>query len=38
MGKVFILPETTQNPITLMGKRAGICWNADTTDDKRNFK
>ena len=26
MGQVIILEETTKYPITLMGRRAGICW------------
>ena len=34
---ITILEETTKNPITLMGKRAGICYNADISDDKKNF-
>lgn len=38
MGKVTVLEETTKNPITLMGKRAGICWGADIKDDKKNYK
>lgn len=38
MGKITILPETTKNPITLMGQRSGICWNADITDDNKNYK
>ena len=38
MGIVTILPETTKNPITLMGKRAGYCWGADTTKDDFNYK
>lgn len=38
MGKVIILDETTKNPITLIGKRAGICWNADIMDDEKNYK
>ena len=37
MGKVIILPETTKKPITLIGKRAGICWGADIADDEKNF-
>lgn len=36
--KVIILEETTKKPITLIGKRAGICWGADITDDKKNYK
>jgi thymidylate synthase (FAD) len=36
--KVIILPETTKKPITLMGKRAGICWGADIEDDEKNYK
>lgn len=38
MGTVTILEETTKNPITLIGKRAGICWGADITDDEKNYK
>lgn len=38
LGKVIILDETTKNPITLIGKRAGICWNADIMDDEKNYK
>lgn len=38
MGKIIILEETTKNPITLMGKRAGVCWGADITDDIKNYK
>ena len=36
--KVIILPETTKNPISLIGERAGICWGADTTDNEKNYK
>ena len=38
MGTITILPETTQHPISLIGKRAGICWGADISDDKKNYK
>lgn len=38
MGRVVILPETTKNPITLIGSRAGICWGSDTGDQERNYK
>lgn len=38
MGTVTILPETTRNPITLIGERAGVCCGADTTDASKNFK
>lgn len=38
MGSIMILPETTKNPITLMGRRAGCCWNANITDDRKNYK
>lgn len=38
MGKVTILPETTKDPISLMGRRAGICWGADITDSVKNYK
>lgn len=38
MGKVTILPETTKNPISLIGERAGVCWGADTSDAAKNYK
>ena len=38
MGTVTILPETTKTPITLIGKCAGVCWGADTSDDEKNYK
>lgn len=38
MGTTTILPETTKNPISLIGERAGICWGADTSDKEKNYK
>ena len=38
MGTVTILEETTKNPITLIGRRAGVCWGADISDDEKNYK
>lgn len=38
MGTVTILPETITDPISLMGRRAGICWGADITDAEKNYK
>ena len=38
MGKITILEETTRNPISLMGKRAGVCWGADVTNEEKNYK
>lgn len=38
MGQVIILPETTKQPITLIGERAGICWGADTSDPEKNYQ
>lgn len=38
MGKIIILPETTKNPISLIGERAGVCWGADITNAERNYK
>lgn len=38
MGKVIIQTEyTTKYPITMIGKEAGICWGADTSDDDKNY-
>lgn len=38
MGTVTILPETTKDPISLMGRRAGICWGADISNPEKNYK
>ncbi len=38
MGEILILPETTRKPITLIGRRAGICYNSDVSDDTKNYK
>lgn len=38
MGKIILLPETTKNPISLIGERAGICWGADITNQEKNYK
>ena len=38
MGTVIILPETTKNPITLIGERAGVCYGSDITDKKKCYK
>lgn len=35
MGRITILPETTINPITLIGKRARVCYGADILDDEK---
>ena len=38
MGNIIILEETTKYPITLIGKRAGVCWGADIADNNRNYQ
>ena len=38
MGMIEIWEETTKNPISLIGKAAGTCWGADTTDSNKNYK
>ena len=38
MGTITILPGTTKDPITKIGRMAGVCWGADTTDDVANYK
>lgn len=38
MSQVIIQPETTKNPLTLIGKEAGYCWGSETTDDSKNRK
>ena len=37
MGKVIIQNETVKNPITLIGRQAGICYGVDITNDEKNF-
>lgn len=32
---ITILKETTKNPITLIGERAGICYGADIINDEK---
>ena len=38
MGTVTILNETTKNPITIMGERAGVCWGTDISNPQNNYK
>lgn len=37
MGIIKILPETTKDPITLMGKRSVVCWGANVENDEKNY-
>lgn len=37
MGKVTIMPETTTDPISLIGRAAGVCWSGDVDDPKANY-
>lgn len=36
--KITIWNDTTKNPIVLIGKAAGVCWGANTTDHMKNYK
>lgn len=38
MGKVIITEDTTKYPITMIGRYAGECWGADTSDPEKNYK
>lgn len=38
MGTITILPETTKNPITLMGARSGVCYGSDISNNEKNYK
>lgn len=38
MGQVIILPETSKNPIQLIGKVSGICYGSNTEDELKNYK
>lgn len=35
MGTITILPETPKDPLALIGRRAGICWNADIINEEK---
>ena len=35
---ITILDTTTKNPITLMGERAGVCWNGDVSNPQKNYE
>ena len=37
-GSVIILSETTDEPISLIGQMAGICYGTDTTNQEKNYK
>ena len=38
MGTIIIQKETTPDPISLIGREAGVCWGADITDPEKNYK
>ena len=38
MGKVTVQKYTIENPISMMGEEAGICWNSDVENKDKNYK
>lgn len=38
MGKVIIQKYTTETPILMIGEEAGICWNAGTLIQEKNYR
>ena len=38
MGKITIQKETTKDPISLIGREAGVCWGADIENAEKNYK
>ena len=38
MGSIVIQNETTPDPISLIGREAGVCWGADVTNKEKNYK
>ena len=38
MGNIIIQEETTKDPISLIGKEAGVCWGADILNAEKNYK
>ena len=38
LGTILIQKETTLDPISLIGREAGVCWGADIDDPDKNYK
>lgn len=38
MGQIIIQNETTIDPISLIGREAGVCWGANIEDKEKNYK
>lgn len=38
MGKIIIQQETTVDPISLIGREAGVCWGANIADAEKNYQ
>ena len=38
VGKIVIQKETTPDPVSLIGREAGVCWGADIEDKEKNYK
>lgn len=37
MSRVIVKNATTKNPISLIGEMAGVCWDANTEDEEKNY-
>lgn len=37
MGTVSVLKYTTQNPISMIGEMAGLCWGSNVTNQEKNY-
>jgi len=38
MGSILIQAETTVDPISLIGREAGVCWGGNIEDKEKNYK
>lgn len=38
MGQIIIQKETTPDPISLIGREAGVCWGGNIEDAEKNYK
>lgn len=38
MGKITILPQTTKDPLQLIGTTSAVCYNADVSNKEKNIK
>ena len=38
MGRIIVQEETTKDPISLIGREAGVCWGGNIQDAEKNYR